>query len=397
MNIVDLPNKIGLLEKNLRTSACVTIDQMGATIWKLVKFVIAVSILLTALVVLFFKTAPTFGAQAGTEGQVRIQQSPNFNGKTFVNLVPTVVSTPDPASETDFSLLEFFLPTAGKNPTEPLPSRRFDPASFENGDFVWFGHSTILFKTDGLTVLTDPVFNRASPIPFTVSPFPVKVDNPIEVLPKIDIVLISHDHYDHLDHKAIGVLANKVERFLVPLGVKSHLLRWGIAEKKVDEFDWYESTQHQTLELTFAPSRHFSGRRSFNADTTLWGSWIARSSAQNVYFSGDGGYFEEFKHIGETYGPFDIAFVENGAYDVNWSQIHLKPEESVQASIDLRAQVFFPIHWAKFDLALHHWTEPVVRAKAAAERNQVKLATPRIGQVFTLFDYPSDEWWLEVE
>jgi len=350
---------------------------------------------MTALVVLFFKTAPTFGAQATTDAQARIQQSPNFDGKTFVNLVPTVVSTPDPASE--FSLLEFFLPTAGKNPTQPLPSRRFDPSSFENGDIVWFGHSTILFKTDGLTVLTDPVFNRASPIPFTVNPFPVKVDNPIGVLPKIDIVLISHDHYDHLDHKAIGTLANKVGRFLVPLGVKAHLMRWGVAENKVEEFDWYESTQHQTLELTFAPSRHFSGRRSFNTDTTLWGSWIARSSEQNVYFSGDGGYFDEFKHIGKTYGPFDIAFVENGAYDPNWSQIHLKPEESVQASIDLRAQLFFPIHWGKFDLALHHWTEPVVRAKAAAKKHQVNLATPRIGEVFTLFDYPSDEWWRELD
>ncbi len=368
---------------------------MVAILLKLVKYVVAALIVLTALVVLFFKTAPTFGAQTTADTQARIQQSPNFDGKTFVNLVPTVVSTPDPTRE--FSVLEFLRPTAGKNPTEPLPSLRFDASLLEDGDFVWFGHSTILFKTDGLVILTDPVFNNASPIPFTVKPFPVKASNPIDILPKIDLVLISHDHYDHLDHKAIGELAKKTGRFLVPLGVKSHLMRWGVAERKVEEFDWYDSAQYKTLDVTFAPSRHFSGRGLFNESSTLWGSWIVKSSDQNVYFSGDGGYFDEFKHIGKEYGPFDVAFIENGAYDSNWSQIHLMPEESVQASIDLRARVFFPIHWGKFDLALHRWTEPVVRAKASAEKLQVVLATPRIGEIFKIIDPPSNEWWLDVK
>ncbi len=368
---------------------------MGAIIWKLVKYVAAVLILLVVFAVLFVNMAPTFGAQPTADSLARIQQSPNFDGERFVNPVPTVVSTPDPSNS--FSVLEFLRPPAGKNPTEPLPSLGFDASSFNDGEFVWFGHSTILFKTDGLLILTDPVFNKASPVPFTVKPFAMQVENPIEVLPKIDIVLISHDHYDHLDHNAIGDLANTVGRFLVPLGVKSHLMRWGVAEYKIEEFDWYDSTRHESLELTFAPSRHFSGRGIFNGSSTLWGSWIARSSAQNVYFSGDSGYFDEFKRIGEKYGPFDIAFVENGAYDVNWSQVHLMPEESVRASIDLKARVFVPIHWGKFDLAAHPWTEPVVRAKVAADAHQVTLASPRIGEVFTVSDYPTNEWWLDVQ
>lgn len=269
----------------------------------------------------------------------------------------------------------------------------FDKAAFKNGDFVWFGHSTVLMKTDSVTVLADPVFYNASPVPMTVKPFPMQTVHTIDDLPEIDVVIISHDHYDHLDYKAIQELDEKVSRFLVPLGVKAHLLHWGVNAEKITEMDWYENTQYQSVEFVFTPSRHFSGRGITNRSSTLWGSWVVNSSSANIFFSGDSGYFDEFKKIGERYGPFDIAFVEDGAYSVNWSQIHLMPEESVQVGIDLGTKVYFPIHWGKFDLSTHVWTEPIERAKKEAEKHNLSVATPIIGEVFTATDYSKSTWW----
>ena len=221
-------------------------------------------------------------------------------------------------------------------------------------------------------------------------------NNTVEHLPSIDVVIISHDHYDHLDYRAVAALDSKVQRYLVPLGVKAHLQRWGVSGDRITEMDWYDSAKHQSLNFTLAPSRHFSGR-SIKRSATLWGSWVVKSSEQSVYFSGDSGYFDEFKKLGQSHGPFDIAFVENGAYNLNWTQIHMMPEESVQAALDLNAKVFFPIHWGRFDLSSHSWTEPVTRAKRAASEQGIALATPLIGEVFTTTEYPVSEWWLNLE
>ncbi len=160
--------------------------------------------------------------------------------------------------------------------------------------------------------------------------------------------------------------------------------------------DWHDSATYQTVSFTLTPSRHFSGR-SFKRATTLWGSWVVQSADMNLYFSGDSGYFDEFVEIGKRYGPFDFAFVENGAYNLNWTQIHMMPEESVQAAIDLQAKVFFPVHWGRYDLSSHTWAEPVTRAKAEADTRGVTMATPLIGEVFTLEDFPVAEWWLSVK
>lgn len=360
-------------------------------IWILIKCLFGLVLTVVACVAGFMLLAPVFGGSPDEQSAALIKQSPNHNGTQFINKVDTVVSTPNEDEPMD--VWGMLSPPAGKNPAEPLPAREFDASTFADGDLVWFGHSTVLMKTDGVTVLADPVFYNASPIPFTVTPFPVQVSNSIEHLPEIDVVVISHDHYDHLDYKAIQELDAKVGRYLVPLGVKAHLQRWGVASNKVSEFDWYDSAEHQSLQITMAPSRHFSGR-SIRRARTLWGSWIVKSSAMNIYFSGDSGYFEEFKDIGKQFGPFDMAFVENGAYNLNWTQIHMMPEQAVQAAIDLNAKVFFPIHWGKYDLSSHTWTEPVTRAKAAAVERGVKLATPLVGEVFTTTDYPTKEWWL---
>jgi len=368
---------------------------MFKIIWKFLKYLILLLILLVVGIGLFLAFAPVFGAKPDLVSQEKINASKNFNGKRFVNLVPTVVQTPDPNN--DFTIANFFNPPEGKNPSEVLPSTVFDKDNFKNGDFVWLGHSTVLTKTNNVTILSDPIFNSAAPVQFAVKPFEMQVVHTVDDLPKIDVIIISHDHYDHLDYLAIKDLDAKTKMFLVPLGIKAHLVHWGVSAEKIQELDWYEKTVFQEVSFTLTPSRHFSGRNVNNAFSTLWGSWVVQSDALNVFFSGDSGYFDEFKNIGQKYGPFDIAFIENGAYNTNWSQVHMFPEQSVQASIDLKAEVFFPIHWGKFDLSIHHWKEPIERAKKEAREKKVRIASPLVGEIFTTRSSFSDEWWKLLE
>ncbi len=199
-----------------------------------------VIVLLTAVgVIAFLWLAPVLGGSPDQKSTAVIEDSPNFDGRKFVNTIATTVSTPD--SDEPMDIWGMISPRPGKNPSSPLPSRSFDKTTFGNGDLVWFGHSTVLMKTTDVTVMIDPVFLNASPIPFTIQPFPTQHNHTIEHLPEIDVVVISHDHYDHLDYRAIVEMDAKVERYLVPLGVKAHLQRWGVADKKIREMDWHKS------------------------------------------------------------------------------------------------------------------------------------------------------------
>lgn len=357
----------------------------------ILKMIVYTIIGLMTGIILFLNLAPTFGAAANGDSLDKIEISPNYYGKRFNNLEPTKMNTNN--SENNNSMLDFFLPKKDKNPSKPLPSKKFNKINVKDNSYTWLGHSTILIKTENITIITDPLFNRASPIPIFGKPF--KIENPISIedLPEIDVVIISHDHYDHLDHKAIKELNSKVKMFFVPLGVKAHLQSWGIDENKIIEKDWYEDLDYNEIKFTLTPTRHFSGRGITNRDSTLWGSWVIKSKSQTIYFGGDSGYSKEFKKIGKNYGPFDIVFLENGAYNDAWSQIHMKPEETVQASIDLKAKVLFPIHWSKFDLSLHPWDEPIIRLTKEAEIQNVTTATPLIGETFTLKKLPQTKWW----
>ncbi|GLX83784.1 hypothetical protein tloyanaT_00360 [Thalassotalea loyana] len=358
----------------------------------LIAFVVII-LLIVAISLAYVSWAPIFGGTPDAQSQNKINRSANFNGDIFVNLVPTQVATPNDASQTLWAtLLDLLIPPPDKNPRKPLPAEQL--VSLNNGDYVWLGHSSVVFKQDELTIMTDPVLHRASPVFFGGKPFAQEVPIVASDLPNLDIVLISHDHYDHLDNETLLEIDDKVGQYLVPLGVKAHLQRWGIADNKIVELDWYESKAFGPLTVVLTPSRHFSGRGLTDRFKTLWGSWVVKSSVQTIYFSGDGGYSPEFAKIGQQFGPFDIAFLEDGAYNQDWAQIHMFPEQAVQAAIDLNAGLVLPIHWGKYDLARHRWTEPVERIKKAAREANVEVTTPVIGQVFRVDDYPKKSWWL---
>lgn len=356
--------------------------------------IVGVLLIVVIGVLLFLWLAPVFGGEPDLASQERISASPHFTGDTFQNRIPTQVSTRTEQSPSTWSLIGSMLsPPERKNPHHPLPSKSIGSQLMKDGNFVWLGHSTVMFKRDDVTFLTDPVFYRASPLPIGGKPF--EMTSPISVadLPLVDVVLISHDHYDHLDMRTIREINPKVKQFIVPLGVKAHLQRWGVADNKIIELDWYQSSSYKGIDLILTPSRHFSGRGFNDRNKTLWGSWVVKASGFSLYFSGDGGYSPEFKNIGDNYGPFDVALMENGAYNPDWAQIHMFPEETLQAALDLRATRLLPVHWGKFDLAMHKWTEPIERLEIAAKAQGIELVTPYIGEIFTLEALPKNRWW----
>ena len=262
---------------------------------------------------------------------------------------------------------------------------------------IWFGHSAFLLQLDGKNILIDPMLgNSPSPHPLLgTSRFKEELPITVEKLPKIDLVLISHDHYDHLDYGSIQQLKDKVQQFYVPLGVGTHLASWCIKDENISEFNWWDETSFEHLQLAFTPSRHFSGRGISDNSTTMWGSWVIKGNNKNIYFSGDSGYGPHFKAIGKKYGPFDFTMMECGQYDEKWSTIHMMPEETAQASLDVNAKVMMPIHWGSFALALHDWDDSIKRVLSKAKELEVNVTTPKIGEEIKLdnLNFNSIEWW----
>ncbi|WP_295990661.1 MBL fold metallo-hydrolase [Rugamonas sp.] len=260
------------------------------------------------------------------------------------------------------------------------------------------GHSTVLLKLNGELWLTDPVFSqRASPVQWAG---PSRFHQPpigIEDLPPIKGIILSHDHYDHLDYAAVLALAGKTEHFITPLGVGDRLIAWGIPAAKVRQLDWWQPTQVDGVKLVATPAQHFSGRGLRDGNTTLWSSWVIEAGGSRIFFSGDSGYFKGFKEIGEKYGPFDLTMIETGAYDPQWPDIHMQPEETLQAHIDVKGKVLMPIHNGTFDLSMHPWHEPFERIAALAAERRLPLATPEIGLALGIRQpQAEDHWWLRV-
>ena len=292
-------------------------------------------------------------------------------------------------------------------PSAPIPvnSLTTEDLNGDQQDTVYrLSHSTMLIKIDNKIVLTDPVFSdRASPVQWLG---PKRFHQPaisIDTLPRVDVVVISHNHYDHLDKHSIKQLADKVDHFLVPLKVGNDLIKWGVPSEKVTELDWWQEKQVKGITFAATPTQHFSGRGLFDRDKTLWASWVILGSNSRLFFSGDSGYFPGFKEIGERYGPFDVTMIETGAYNTNWQDIHMMPEQSLQAHKDLQGQAMFPIHNSTFDLSLHDWHEPLERIHSLAQSHNVTLLTPIFGEAIIINNInpqqigSSNMWWRKLE
>ena len=290
-----------------------------------------------------------------------------------------------------------FVDKSERAPTTKLPEVKPDLAVFADNaqslKFIWFGHSTILLHIQGRNVLIDPIFSgAASPVSFLVKRFQPPVLGLTE-LPAIDLIIISHDHYDHLDKETIKYFSQTQAEFVVPMGVGNHLRDWGVKTASITELNWNESVEKVGLKLTATPAQHFSGRTFFDGNSTLWASWVIKSPNESVFFSGDTGYNEHFKTIGSEHGPFDYAFIENGQYNERWRDMHLHPEETIQAMKDLRAKAFIPIHWGMFNLSFHQWNEPIERSYQLASREKLKILTPRLGEVVSHDTQDFYPWW----
>lgn len=287
-------------------------------------------------------------------------------------------------------------------PTKVMPTENLSRDELEQGseDVLYrLGHSTILMRLNGEFILTDPVFSdRASPVQWAGPKRFHSTPITIEALPDIKVVVISHDHYDHLDKNTIKQLSGKVEHFVTPTKVGQYLIDWGVDKSKITELNWWESAQIENFTLVATPAQHFSGRGLFDRDSTLWASWVIKTDSSNLFFSGDGGYFGGFKEIGERFGPFDITLIENGAYNEHWPDIHMMPRQSIQAHIDLKGKAMLPIHNSTFDLSLHDWFEPLERTYVLALENEVRLITPIFGEAVSIKNPGNNyTWWREMQ
>ncbi len=287
---------------------------------------------------------------------------------------------------------------ADKTPRQQLPVETADLRGTHDM-LLKISHSSVLLRLDGQYLLLDPVFSkRASPLqwlgPKRFHRLPVELDD----LPALSAVLISHDHYDHLDKQTVRALIQKTKRFIVPLGVDRHLRRFGVPTEMITVLDWWQHTEFSGLKVHATPAQHFSGRGLNDKNQTLWASFVIESSHKRLFFSGDSGYFSGFAEIGRRFGGFDLAMVETGAYDELWADIHMLPEQSLRAALDLQASYMLPIHNSSFDLAMHAWYEPLQRLALAADAYQLPLLTPRFGQTLALGQLADEarqnlRWW----
>ena len=342
-----------------------------------------------------------FGKDPEGKHLEKIQSSPHFDKEkdSFVNRRPDILSTMREGQSMFKLTLEFlFGGQKHRSPSEKLPEVKPDVEEFlkksDKLKFIWFGHSTFLINFDETIILFDPIFSTAaSPVSFAVKRFQPPVLK-LEELPEIHYIVISHDHYDHLDMETIQFFKNKKTKFITPLGVTSHIKEWGVEAERLTELDWWDSIHTENLEFILTPAQHFSGRKGSNQMKTLWGSWIVRSKNQSLYFSGDSGFDTHFKTIGDKYGPFDITFIENGQYDLKWKEVHVLPEETAQAFIDLKGKRLVPVHWGMFDLSLHSWFDPIERLEKEAEKRNLNLLTPKFGQIVKLEEETIfEKWW----
>jgi L-ascorbate metabolism protein UlaG (beta-lactamase superfamily) len=371
--------------------------QKKRRVWRWIGIALVGLVAVVALGTPLVQSLPPFGGQMSGERLARAQANPQFHDGKFANPLP-------PAPYTWPYVRDLLAGQFGgdeeREPRVALPLVKVAPVNLQTVApglrAFWIGHASVYIEIDGLRLLVDPVFSdHASPFAFGPKRFhppPIALAE----LPKIDAVLITHDHYDHLDMRTVQHLAQQGTLFLVPLGIGAHLERWGVAPAQIRDLEWNQAHALGNVRIVSTPARHYSGRRLGGNNSTLWTSWVVLGARHRFYVSGDTGYSEHFARIGEQHGPFDLAFVKIGAYGPGapWLDIHMSAEDAVRAAKELRAKRMFPVHWATFNLAFHAWDEPIRRTLAAARPLRVDVLTPRLGEMVDAdAPFASMPWW----
>jgi L-ascorbate metabolism protein UlaG (beta-lactamase superfamily) len=359
--------------------------------------ILGLLLLIAIIATVFINTSPEFGKDPSKEQQDHYVESGNFKEGKFFN------TSESPMDINMGRMLKKMLEKApNRQPSKNIEVVELSAETIRNkvdsvAYLTWFGHSAFLLEIDGKHILLDPMLGEV-PAPHPLlgrKRYSKELPIEIEELPFVDAVVFSHDHYDHLDYGSVQKLKGKVGHYFVPLGLGNHLIAWGIPAEIITELYWWQEVDFDGIKLACTPSRHFSGRGMFNRGATLWCSWVIQSNDKRIFFSGDSGYDTHFKEIGEKYGTFDVAMMECGQYNEDWKYIHMMPEETAQAALDVRSKMTIPIHWGSFTLAFHDWTDPVVRVLKKAEELKLNMATPSIGQRVDLNreDLSFSQWW----
>jgi len=357
-------------------------------------FILAAIIGIIIFIRLYFKNSPQIGTGLKITEPTNHETLGYYKNGRFRNLWPTKLAPVKPGI-----MFKFLFEKGARYPKQSISNHKLDKSEYDTSVstplITWFGHSSLLLRLNNQNILIDPVFSaRVSMFPF-MGPKAFQMDNKtnLDELPDIDILLLSHDHYDHLDYKVIKQIAPKAKYIITTFGVGQHLLGWGIEANKITELLWWQNHSVSGIEFTSLPMQHFSGRGLTDRYSTLWGGFAIKSNDYNIFFNADSGYNDTFKEIGDKYGPFDLAFMECGQYNEAWHDIHMMPEETALAASDIKAKVVVPIHWGKFALSLHPWQEPANRFLEAGTNKNYEIGLPEIGATYLINNLPHNKWW----
>ncbi len=351
------------------------------------------------LIAIVYLNSPKFGTLPKGEDLERIEKSPNYKNGEFQNQYPTTHISED-ASTTRAVLGLLFKRYPNTKPKKPIPTIKTDLQTLDKNKnlLIWFGHSSYLFQINGKRFLVDPVFSkRMSPVPFGGTAFKgTDIYTPAD-LPEIDYLIITHDHWDHLNYETVCALKSKVKKVICGLGVGAHLKHWKFDKNQIIELDWFETNKlEDELTLYALPARHFSGRNLWSNNKSLWMSYLIDANGYKIYMGGDSGYDDHYKKIGETFGSIDIAMLECGQYDKSWKYVHEKPQETIKAAKDLNTKHLLAVHNSKFAISRHPWNEPLKYLSIMSADKPYKLLTPKIGQKVELkkdIDTKFEVWW----